>query len=80
MIILLTIAAFFESYVTYLMSNAFDKDEKNVGLPIWLSFLILGGSLSFMVWYFVLYPIKVNKRLTKITAAPLPAATVLQVL
>jgi uncharacterized membrane protein SpoIIM required for sporulation len=43
-------AAIFESYVT-----------RYTGMPIWLSLLILGGSLSFILWYFVFYPIRVSK-------------------
>ena len=34
------VAAFFESYVTHLMSNTFDK-ENNIGLPVWASAVIL---------------------------------------
>lgn len=55
------IAAFFESYVTHLMSNTFDK-ESNVGLPVWASAAILLLSLSFIVWYFVIYPIRLHKK------------------
>ena len=54
------IAAFFESYVTHLMSNTFDK-ENNFGLPVWVSGVILFLSLSFIVWYFVIYPIRLHK-------------------
>ena len=54
------IAAFFESYVTNLMSNTFDK-ENNFGLPVWVSGVILFLSLSFIVWYFVIYPIRLHK-------------------
>ncbi len=55
------LAAFFESYITRLMSQSFDK-EKNFGLPIWASILILASSLSLIVWYFVILPIKLNKK------------------
>ncbi|MFZ4056779.1 MAG: stage II sporulation protein M [Ferruginibacter sp.] len=64
MVILIPIfilASFFESYVTYLMSSTFDN-QKNVGIPVWLSVLILSLSLSFMVWYFVLYPIYLHRK------------------
>jgi len=54
-------AAFFESYVTHLMSNTFDK-ENNEGIPVWLSAIILAASLSFILWYFVIYPIRLHKR------------------
>jgi uncharacterized membrane protein SpoIIM required for sporulation len=55
------VAAFFESYVTHLMSNTFDK-ENNTGLPVWASGIILFLSLSFIVWYFVIYPIRLHKK------------------
>lgn len=55
------IASFFESYVTQLMSNTFDK-EKNEGLPAWASVIILTLSLSFIIWYFVIYPIRLHKK------------------
>jgi uncharacterized membrane protein SpoIIM required for sporulation len=44
-------AAIFESYVT-----------RYTDMPVWMSLLILGGSLAFMLWYFVLYPILVHKK------------------
>jgi uncharacterized membrane protein SpoIIM required for sporulation len=55
------LASFFESYVTRLMSNTFDK-ERNEGLPVWGSTLILFLSLSFIVWYFVIHPIRLHKK------------------
>ncbi|MEO7802137.1 MAG: stage II sporulation protein M [Ginsengibacter sp.] len=55
------VAAFFESYITHLMSNAFDKDTTNIGLPLPVSILILSGSLAFIIWYFIIYPSKVYK-------------------
>jgi len=57
-------AAFLESYVTHLMSETFDKDGKG-GMPVWGSALILGGSLIFIIWYFIIYPILLEKRLKK---------------
>ena len=68
---LLVIAAFFESYLTYLMSNSFDRTANNA-MPVWVSALILAGSLSFMVWYFVIYPVKVNKRQTQAVPERMP--------
>jgi hypothetical protein len=58
---LFIIASFFESYVTHLMSNTFDI-KKNEGLPVWASIVILTVSLSFIVWYFVIYPIQLHKK------------------
>lgn len=55
------IAAFFESYVTHLMSQSFDKDN-NAGLPVWVSILILLFSLTFIVWYFIILPIRLHKK------------------
>ena len=64
MIILMPVfilASFFESYVTHLMGNTYDK-ESNTGLPVWGSSAILVLSLSFIVWYFIIYPIQLHKK------------------
>ncbi len=55
------LAAFFESYVTHLMSQTYDKSA-NDGLPVWISVAILALSLLFIVWYFVIYPIRLHKK------------------
>ncbi|MBL0144489.1 MAG: stage II sporulation protein M [Chitinophagaceae bacterium] len=55
------LAAFFESYVTHLMSQTYDKDA-SAGLPIWASITILATSFAFIVWYFILYPIRLHKK------------------
>lgn len=55
------VAAFFESYITHLMSQTFDK-ANNAGLPVWASVVILSVSLAFIVWYFVIYPIRLHKK------------------
>jgi uncharacterized membrane protein SpoIIM required for sporulation len=47
----LCVAAFFEGYVT-----------RHTEMPVWLSVLILLASLSFIVWYYILYPRKVYRR------------------
>jgi len=60
------IAAFFETYVTHLMSNTYDK-ENNAGLPVWVSALILAASLSFILWYFVIYPIRLHKKTNRLS-------------
>ncbi|WP_158825263.1 stage II sporulation protein M [Mucilaginibacter lacusdianchii] len=44
------IAAFFESFVT-----------RHTGMPLWLSLTILGSSLAFIIWYVLIYPIKLYK-------------------
>ena len=54
-------AAFLETYVTHLMSQHYDK-ERNVGLPVWVSILILSASLIFIIWYFVILPIRLHKK------------------
>lgn len=58
---ILIVAAFFESYVTHLMSQTFDK-ENNTGMPVWASLLILASSISFIIWYFVILPIRLHKK------------------
>lgn len=45
------LAAFFESFIT-----------RHTEMPVYLSFTILAGSLFFMVWYVIIYPIRLNKR------------------
>jgi uncharacterized membrane protein SpoIIM required for sporulation len=55
------IAAFFESYITHLMSNTFQRNSVDIGLPIPFSIMILAGSLFLILWYFVLYPVRLYK-------------------
>ena len=45
-------AAFFEGFVT-----------RYANMPLWLSLSILTASLSFITWYFILYPILLHKRI-----------------
>ncbi|MDA3616249.1 stage II sporulation protein M [Polluticaenibacter yanchengensis] len=54
------LAAFLESYVTYQMSDTFSA--AGVGLPVWLSILILAVSVLFIVFYFFYLPRKVFKK------------------
>jgi hypothetical protein len=58
-------AAFLESYVTHLMSESFDTDGKD-GMPVWASLLILAFSLSFVLWYFIVYPLRLESKLKRI--------------
>jgi uncharacterized membrane protein SpoIIM required for sporulation len=51
---LFIVAAFFEGFVT-----------RHTGMPMWLSIAILGSSLSFMIWYVIIYPNKLYKNLNK---------------
>ncbi len=55
------VAAFFESYITHQMSETFDKTAKS-GMPVWLGILILAASLILIVWYFIILPIKLNRK------------------
>jgi hypothetical protein len=68
-ILMLLLAAWLESYVTHLSSNYFDKESNQLELPIWGSVSILLASFSFVVWYFVFYPIAVEKKMKKQAAA-----------
>ena len=54
------IAAFFESYVTHLMSNTFQRNSTDIGLPVPFSVVILAGSFFLILWYFVLYPVRLH--------------------
>jgi uncharacterized membrane protein SpoIIM required for sporulation len=47
------VAAFLEGFVT-----------RYSGMPVWLSISILAGSLTFVVWYFVIYPRRVALKLS----------------
>ena len=55
------VAAFLESYITHLMSQTFDKSA-NTGMPVWMSIVILGGSVCLIAWYFVIWPLRLSKR------------------
>lgn len=55
------VAAFFESYITHLMSETYTKGSSE-GLPVWVSIIILSSSLFLIIWYFVIWPIKLSKR------------------
>jgi len=55
------VAAFLESYITHLMSQTYDK-AANSGMPVWLSVMILAASLILIVWYFIIWPIKLNRK------------------
>lgn len=54
-------AAFLESYITHLMSQTYSKSA-GAGMPVWLGILVLTGSMTLMIWYFILWPIKLHKR------------------
>lgn len=55
------VAAFFESYVTHLMSRTYESGADG-GMPVWASVLILGLSLFFIIWYFIVYPIRLHRK------------------
>jgi uncharacterized membrane protein SpoIIM required for sporulation len=47
------VAGFLESFVT-----------RYTNMPLWLSLFIILGSLAFVLWYFVLYPLALSRKLT----------------
>lgn len=47
-------AGFLESFVT-----------RHTGMPVFLSLFIILGSLAFVIWYFVIYPIKIYNKISK---------------
>jgi uncharacterized membrane protein SpoIIM required for sporulation len=55
------IASFFESYVTHLMSRTYETGGSG-GLPVWASIVILSVSFLFIIWYFVILPIRLHKK------------------
>lgn len=56
-------AAFFEGFVT-----------RHTEMPLAASLLILFGSLAFIIWYFIIYPIQLHKRMEAANNSELPAA------
>jgi hypothetical protein len=48
------VAAFFEGFVT-----------RHTGMPLFISLTILGGSLAFVVFYYIYYPAVVHRRLIR---------------
>ncbi len=50
-----TVAAILEGFVTRYST-----------MPVWLSLIILLGSLTFMIWYFVIYPVRLHKKLNTV--------------
>lgn len=48
---IILLAAFFESFIT-----------RHTEMPIYLSIAILVSSLTFMIWYVIIYPIQLHKR------------------
>ena len=55
------VAAFLEGFVT-----RYSK------MPVWLSLSILLASLSFISWYFIIYPIRLEKRMRSLTSTTHP--------
>lgn len=47
-------AGFLESFVT-----------RYSNMPMWLSLTIIGTSLTFIIWYFIVYPIRLNNKAKK---------------
>ena len=45
-------AGFLEAFVT-----------RHTGMPVFLSLTIILGSLAFVVWYFIIYPIKIYNKM-----------------
>lgn len=45
------VAAFLEGFVTRYST-----------MPLWLSLIILVGSLAFIIWYFIIYPIRLERK------------------
>jgi len=45
-------AGFLESFVT-----------RHTGMPVYLSLAIILGSLAFVVWYFIIYPLKIYNKI-----------------
>ncbi len=48
---IIVLAAIFESFIT-----------RHTEMPVWLSVSILAGSAFFMIWYVIIYPIKLKRK------------------
>ena len=48
---LFIVAAFFEGFVT-----------RHTEMPVWLSLTIVLSSAAFIIWYFIIYPIKISRK------------------
>ena len=46
------VAAFFEGFIT-----------RYANMPLWLSLSILAASLIFIIWYFIIYPVLLHRRI-----------------
>jgi uncharacterized membrane protein SpoIIM required for sporulation len=66
----LLLAALLESYVTYLMGNTFTSKGTG-GMPIWAGASILAVSVWIIGWYFIWYPIKLQRKVKRAEAAAL---------
>lgn len=55
------IAAFLESYITHQMSETFTTGSSS-GMPVWGGVLILVCSFTLIVWYFIIWPVILNRR------------------
>ncbi len=49
---LFVVAAFFEGFIT-----------RYSNMPVWMSLLILSSSLLFIIWYFIIYPIQLHRKI-----------------
>lgn len=61
--VLLLAAAFLEGYVTRLTATSVGEGAEGQMIPIWASILILVSCFSFIIWYFIIYPLMVEKRM-----------------
>ena len=53
---IIVLAAFFEGFVT-----------RHTAMPLWLSIFILAVSAGFIIWYFVIYPVRLQKKMEAAT-------------
>jgi uncharacterized membrane protein SpoIIM required for sporulation len=63
--LLLLVAAFLEGYVTRLTATSIAHDVTGWMIPVWASILLLVACFSFIIWYFIIYPLQVEKRMNR---------------
>jgi uncharacterized membrane protein SpoIIM required for sporulation len=72
-LLLTTVAAYLESYVTRLAAAGMEQDHNRVGIPYWLTAVLQFLMTGLIIWYFYIYPIWVSnmqlKKMNKLIAA-----------
>lgn len=63
--LMLLVAAFLEGYVTRLTATSIARNADGYMIPVWVSILLLVACFGFIIWYFIIYPFRAEKRMLK---------------